>query len=145
MAGNDTFARTELKYRLTAAQGRFLRDALAPYVRPDKYGESTICNIYFDTPDFRLIRKSIEKPVYKEKLRLRSYGPAFDDIFETFTTESRLTGVKTTNLGSLNRLTYAIHMKEAGHEKELIDALRVRNGNLEINMMLRSATEGETL
>ncbi len=73
------------------------------------------------------------------------YGAAFDDIFETFTTESRLTGVKTTNLGSLNRLTYAIHMKEAGHEKELIDALRVRNGNLEINMMLRSATEGETL
>ncbi len=79
MAGNDTFARTELKYRLTAAQDRFLRDALAPYVRPDKYGESTICNIYFDTPDFRLIRKSIEKPVYKEKLRLRSYGPAGPD------------------------------------------------------------------
>lgn len=76
MAGNDKFARKELKYRLTAAQDRFLREALAPYVVPDEYGESTICNIYFDTPDYRLIRKSIEKPVYKEKLRLRSYGPA---------------------------------------------------------------------
>lgn len=76
MAGNDKFARKELKYRLTAAQDRFLREALAPYVVPDQYGESTICNIYFDSPDFRLIRKSIEKPVYKEKLRLRSYGPA---------------------------------------------------------------------
>lgn len=76
MKGNDKFARKELKYRLTAAQYRFLREALEPYVVPDEYGESTICNIYFDTPDYRLIRKSIEKPVYKEKLRLRSYGVA---------------------------------------------------------------------
>ncbi len=79
MGGNDKFARKELKYRLTAAQDRFLREALAAYVRPDQYGESTICNLYYDTPDFRLIRKSIEKPVYKEKLRLRSYGPAGPD------------------------------------------------------------------
>lgn len=46
---------------------------------PDKFGESTINNIYFDTPDFRLIRASIEKPtVYKEKLRLRCYGSVTD-------------------------------------------------------------------
>lgn len=76
MGVTNVFARKELKYRLTASQDRFLREALAPYVTPDRYGESTICNIYYDTPDFRLIRKSIEKPVYKEKLRLRSYGPA---------------------------------------------------------------------
>lgn len=43
---------------------------------PDKYGRSTICNLYYDTPDYRLIRHSLERPVYKEKLRLRSYGPA---------------------------------------------------------------------
>ncbi|MBQ1313154.1 MAG: VTC domain-containing protein, partial [Clostridia bacterium] len=79
MGVTNVFARKELKYRLTASQDRFLREALAPYVRPDQYGESTICNIYYDTPDFRLIRKSIEKPVYKEKLRLRSYGPAGPD------------------------------------------------------------------
>lgn len=42
----------------------------------DRYGRSTICNIYYDTPNFRLIRESLDKPVYKEKLRLRSYGPA---------------------------------------------------------------------
>ena len=41
---------------------------------PDEYGESTICNIYYDTADYRLIRASLEKPAYKEKLRLRSYG-----------------------------------------------------------------------
>lgn len=51
----------------------FLRTA-AMRIRPDEYGESTICNLYYDTPDFRLIRRSLERPVYKEKLRLRSYG-----------------------------------------------------------------------
>jgi len=46
----------------------------------NQFGRSTICNIYFDTPDCRLIRASLEKPVYKEKLRLRSYGvPGQDD------------------------------------------------------------------
>ena len=41
---------------------------------PDPHGESTICNVYYDTPDYRLVRTSLEKPVYKEKLRMRSYG-----------------------------------------------------------------------
>ena len=46
----------------------------------DEYGVTSICSIYFDTPDYRLIRNSLEKPVYKEKLRLRSYGtPAEGD------------------------------------------------------------------
>ena len=44
--------------------------------RPDGYGTSLICNLYLDTPDFLLIRRSIEKPLYKEKLRVRSYGVA---------------------------------------------------------------------
>lgn len=43
-------------------------------MQEDEYGLHTICNIYYDTPDFDLIRRSIEQPVYKEKLRLRSYG-----------------------------------------------------------------------
>ena len=52
---------------------------------PDKYGRKTICNLYYDTPDFRLIRRSLERPVYKEKLRLRSYGriePGVDVFLE---------------------------------------------------------------
>ena len=43
-------------------------------MKMDNYGEHTICNLYFDTDDYELIYSSIEKPVYKEKLRLRSYG-----------------------------------------------------------------------
>lgn len=68
------FRRYEKKYRLTAAQQRFLLEGMAPYMKKAAYGAYTICNIYYDTEDWRLIRTSLEKPVYKEKLRVRSYG-----------------------------------------------------------------------
>lgn len=65
---------------VTAAQQRFLLEGMAPCMKKDAYGAYTICNIYYDTGDWRLIRKSLEKPVYKEKLRVRSYGvPTGDD------------------------------------------------------------------
>lgn len=74
-----TFERRELKYRITDAQRAALEAAFGARMVPDKYGESTICNIYYDTADYRLIRASLEKPAYKEKLRLRSYGVAEPD------------------------------------------------------------------
>lgn len=49
------------------------------YMVADEHGVSTICRLYFDTPDHLLIRRSMEHPVYKEKLRLRSYGTADKD------------------------------------------------------------------
>ena len=69
-----TFERRELKYRITDAQRAALEAAFDARMVPDEHGESTICNIYYDTADYRLIRASLEKPAYKEKLRLRSYG-----------------------------------------------------------------------
>lgn len=69
-----TFERRELKYRITDAQRAALEAAFGARMIPDEHGESTICNIYYDTADYRLIRASLEKPAYKEKLRLRSYG-----------------------------------------------------------------------
>lgn len=68
------FKRYEKKYLVGSTQYALLLRALGGRLQPDQYGESAICNIYFDTPDARLIRASLEKPVYKEKLRLRSYG-----------------------------------------------------------------------
>ncbi len=68
------FERYEKKYRITAAQQQALLAGMRPYMTADAYGEYTICNIYYDTDDWRLIRASLEKPVYKEKLRVRSYG-----------------------------------------------------------------------
>ena len=53
---------------------------MQPYMQLDKYGRTTIRNLYFDTDDYLLIRRSIEKPIYKEKLRLRSYAQAGEEI-----------------------------------------------------------------
>ncbi|NJP39721.1 polyphosphate polymerase domain-containing protein [Oscillospiraceae bacterium HV4-5-C5C] len=72
----DIFERHELKYLLNREQYACLLQRLQSRLLPDAFGRSTICNIYYDTPDFRLARHSQEKPIYKEKLRLRSYGPA---------------------------------------------------------------------
>lgn len=68
------FNRYEKKYLMTEPVYQELRKRLRSYMEEDEYGLHTICNIYYDTPDSELIRRSIEKPVYKEKLRLRSYG-----------------------------------------------------------------------
>lgn len=70
------FKRYELKYLLTEEQYRQLKRLMNGYMRADHYGESDILNLYYDTPDYLLIRRSLEKPVYKEKLRVRSYGVA---------------------------------------------------------------------
>lgn len=68
------FKRKEKKYLLTEKQYVAFMYRAAPYIKKDGYGEYTICNLYYDTDDYQLIRASIEKPEYKEKLRLRSYG-----------------------------------------------------------------------
>lgn len=70
----EVFKRYEKKYLLTQIQYRKLRKLLDERMEIDEYGLHTICNIYFDTVDYSLIRTSLDKPVYKEKLRLRSYG-----------------------------------------------------------------------
>lgn len=76
MAFQTVFKRYELKYMLTLEQKEKILKAMEPYMALDKYGRSTIRNIYFDTDNYRLIRRSIEKPAYKEKLRIRSYAEA---------------------------------------------------------------------
>lgn len=62
------------------------------------------------------------------------YTGVFDDLLKKYTSQCELVQVKTTNMGSLFRLTYQITLREANREKELIDQLRCRNGNLEINI-----------
>ena len=76
---SGTFQRHEVKFLLNRKQRMALELAMQDHMQQDQYGESTICSLYYDTRDFRLIRRSMEKPVYKEKLRLRSYGPAQQD------------------------------------------------------------------
>lgn len=74
------FQRKEKKYILNREQYKKLLKVIEQYMEIDEFGRHTICNLYFDTDDYRIIRRSIEKPIYKEKLRLRSYGiPTSDD------------------------------------------------------------------
>lgn len=217
MATNYVFKRIEKKYLMTKEQHEALLNKIAPYMTRDQYGLHTICNLYFDTAHFDLLSRSIEKPVYKEKLRIRSYGiptndstvfielkkkykgivykrrieasleqtqafltgqhqavpdeqiakeiqyflefyhayprvyiaydreayfceedenlnyaDIFDDIFHDYTKKTQLVRVKTTNLGSMFELSYRITMKKEADEKQMLDAIRCRNGNLTI-------------
>lgn len=68
-----TFKRYERKYLITEEQYTALLERLKGKMVEDLYARSLICNIYYDTPDFLLVRRSIDKPVYKEKLRVRAY------------------------------------------------------------------------
>lgn len=79
MSYQSVFKRCELKYILTLEQKQHLLAVMDRYMSIDKYGRTTIRNIYFDTDTYQLIRRSIEKPIYKEKLRVRSYGLASPD------------------------------------------------------------------
>lgn len=68
------FERSEQKYLISDAQYAALMEKISDHLREDEYGKSTVCNLYFDTPSQRVIHRSMEKPLYKEKLRLRCYG-----------------------------------------------------------------------
>ena len=255
MSAQTTFARIEKKYLLTPQQYHALSGVLAQHLEPDAYGRYSIGNIYYDTGDYALVRHSLEKPVYKEKLRLRSYGVpgdeditflelkkkykgmlvngnlgtgiavmgafslvrfrslpgtareigsiflamaiglatgtgylgiaaiftlilgaaqfalsylhfgetqtgdktlkvtipegldyegAFDDLFQKYTRSVSLEKVKTSNMGSLFELEYRLTPAAEQSEKEFLDALRTRNGNLPISIS-RTATVREDL
>ena len=76
MAYQSNFQRYEIKYMLTRPQKDALLKHMEPYMKLDRYGRTVIRNIYYDTPNYQLIRRSIERPLYKEKLRIRSYDRA---------------------------------------------------------------------
>ena len=79
MGFQTVFKRHEIKFMITLEQKEKVLDAMMPYMKLDKYGRTTIRNIYYDTNTYLLIRRSLEKTTYKEKLRIRSYGRAEPD------------------------------------------------------------------
>lgn len=92
------FQRVEKKYLLTAAQKETLLSEIGDRLIADTYGKSTVCSLYLDTPDRRIIRDSIdakglEKPAYKEKLRLRSYGTPSSETNVFFEIKKKYRGV----------------------------------------------------
>lgn len=83
MSSPMVFKRYEIKYLLTREQKGAVMAAMTDHMEPDSFGRSTIRNIYYDTDNYRLVRRSLERPIYKEKLRVRSYHTAKpeDEVF----------------------------------------------------------------
>lgn len=79
MGGQNVFERMEKKYRLNQKQYELFLDAVSGKIHMDEYGLHTIRNIYYDTSDYELIRRSLDKSRYKEKFRLRGYGEIQED------------------------------------------------------------------
>lgn len=79
MSDKTTFKRYELKYLLTKSEYEDLGEVMKSHMKLDEYKRHKIRNIYYDTEDYKIIRNSLEKPEYKEKLRLRLYGDETPD------------------------------------------------------------------
>ncbi len=98
MAFVTVFQRVEKKYPMTVAQQEAFLSEFCGHLVPDSYGRSTVCSLYLDTPDRRIIRQSVdakgfEKPAYKEKLRLRSYGTPNAETNVFFEVKKKFKGV----------------------------------------------------
>lgn len=117
---NYIFQRVEKKYLLSQKMYRTFLHRISPYVTEDQYGKYIICNIYFDTDTYDLVRISNEKPVYKEKLRLRSYGiPGENDTV--------FLEIKKKYRGVVSKRRVALTMREA--RKYLKNGLRPGKGD----------------
>ena len=79
MSEQMIFKRCEIKYMIDEKTFDKLMQVMSEHMIADVHGRSTVCSLYFDTPDYLLIRRSMDHPIYKEKLRLRSYGVADED------------------------------------------------------------------
>lgn len=99
--------------------------------------------VYTQLADMQESKKGVAKTLRITIPENLDYTGAFDDLMEQFTKENELLDVKTTNMGSLFKLTYRVVLKDAAQEKAFIDKLRCRNGNLEIVMAKQQSAVAE--
>lgn len=127
MAGfKDVFQRIEVKYLLSDRQYTELLKRLENMAAIDSYGKTSILNIYFDTPDFKLIERSLEKPVYKEKLRLRTYGIATDETNAFIEIKKKYKGVvykRRINMPYKEAMDYLTRDKELKERSQISDEI----------------------
>lgn len=104
----------------------------------------SIVTVIFNRVDFGAKKKShLYKTLTVTIPEDLQYAEVFDEILHSFTTEYDLIRVKTTNMGSMYRLTYNITLQKDADVKQLIDQLRCRNGNLEISVAAQDSTVTE--
>jgi hypothetical protein len=91
----NSFNRYEKKFIVTKAQADLLKVDMRPFIEPDAYSSNsyyTICNVYYDTVEDEIIKKSVSKPAFKEKLRLRCYGSSSPDDIVYLEIKKKLNG-----------------------------------------------------
>lgn len=142
MAKNEhIFKRYEYKYLLTLLQYRQLMDKLEKHITADEYKESTILSLYYDTKEKTLIRRSLEQPAYKEKLRLRSYGVAGEDTRVYVELKKKYDGIvykRRVGMTSSEAESY-LETHECGRKNQIteeIDYFMKHYGSIEPSMML---------
>ena len=145
------FKRYERKYLLTEEQYKALLERLPELAKIDRYGESTVMNLYYDTPDYRIISRSIEKPPYKEKLRIRCYGVPGEDSVSFLELKKKYKKVVYKRRIALPYREAVAHMEEGQPFREVtqigkeIDYFRTMYPDLERGMVIiyeRTAYEG---
>lgn len=125
MPVQQVFKRYEKKYMLTADQEKKLLEAVDGRMIMDQYGEHIICNIYFDDDIFSLTRHSLDKPLYKEKLRLRTYGVPEDENHTAFVEiKKKFDGVVYKRRVSMKLKTAEKYLYEGIHPKKDSQILR---------------------
>ncbi|MGN0413379.1 MAG: VTC domain-containing protein [Lachnospiraceae bacterium] len=166
MSNQMIFKRYEIKFMVPRVRLKKIQMYLASHMIPDIHGQSTIYSLYFDTPDHLLVRRSLDHPVYKERLRLRSYGKCtpecqvFLELKKKYDSVGYKRRVSMTEADAEKYLYFSIPFQGKNYTdrqifqeidyarnlyqdlslckgiygKELIDALRLRNGNLEISL-----------
>lgn len=133
------FKRYELKYILTKEQYYIVINKIKEYLSLDKYGEVTIQSLYYDTDNYRLIRNSIERPIYKEKIRLRSYGLAKEDskvFLELKKKYEKIVYKRRIELNNPNTLDLFSTLEEKGQIGQEIKYFCDYYGNLKPSMLL---------
>ena len=126
MSVQFSFMRYEKKYFLDRRQYELLLGQMERHMKKDVYGQYTICNVYYDTEDWRLVRASIEKPPYKEKLRVRSYGTLAR--IEVEPSQVTLMAQVNTRNKIIARLT------ELGYNYVTLDLAGFRSGSMDVGL-----------
>lgn len=113
----EVFNRYEMKYVIEDAVFQALYQRLSDHMIPDQYGKNgafyTISNLYYDTPDNDLIRISLDKPVYKEKLRLRCYGKKLPELFASDHSDMVFLEIKKKFDGLVNKRRTKLRLSDA--------------------------------
>ena len=122
----DVFERIETKFLLDDMQYTELMKKLENMAAIDSYGKTSILNIYFDTPDYKIIERSLEKPVYKEKLRLRTYGIANDETNAFIEIKKKYKGVvykRRISMPYAKAVDYLVNGKEVEKRSQISDEI----------------------